>query len=56
MQMLKTQRNNHILCITEAAKDAYFKSQKKVRRKIDPNCLQWKPPYFTRDQLRAWAY
>jgi len=56
MQMIKTQRNNHILCMTEAAKDAYQKSQAKVRRRIEPTALQWKPPMFTREQLRSWAY
>jgi len=56
MQMIKTQRNNHILCLTDAAKEAFDKSQRKVRRRIDPSALQWKPPYFSRDQLRAWAY
>jgi len=56
MQMIKTQRNNHILCLTDSAKENFAKSQRKVRRRIDPSQLQWKPPVFTRDQLRAWAY
>lgn len=56
MQMIKTQRNNHILCITESAREGYAKSQAKVRRRIEPSAVQWKPPLFTREQLRSWAY
>lgn len=56
MQMIKTLRNTHMLCMTESAKDAYAKSQKKVRTRINPEALQWKPPSFTREQLRSWAY
>ncbi len=56
MQMIKTQRNTHILCLTDVAKETFEKTQRKVKRRIDPNALQWKPPYFTRDQLRSWAY
>jgi len=56
LQMIKTQRNNVILCITDSAKEAFAKQQKKVRRRIEPSALQWKVPFFSRDQLRALAF
>ncbi|KAF8313452.1 hypothetical protein DL93DRAFT_2081167 [Clavulina sp. PMI_390] len=56
MQMIRTQRNTHVLCITDAAREQYAKARAKKWRRIDPTGLQWKPPVFTREQLRAWAY
>lgn len=56
LQLLKSHRNSHIICMTDTAKETYEKQRSKKRRRIEPKALQWKPPVFSRDQLRAWAY
>ena len=52
LQLFKHYKGQHVICIPEALQEKYKKSLEKKRRRIHPECLKWKPPVFTRDQLR----
>ncbi|KDQ21861.1 hypothetical protein BOTBODRAFT_141906 [Botryobasidium botryosum FD-172 SS1] len=51
-EMLKNYRNSHVIHLTDSIKERYEKTLKKRKRRIVPSALQWKPPSFTREQLR----
>ncbi|KAF7321690.1 Histone acetyltransferase [Mycena kentingensis (nom. inval.)] len=50
--LFKHYKGSHIICLSDAILERYEKSKTKRKRRIDPECLRWKPPVFTRDQLR----
>ncbi|KAJ7217849.1 histone acetyltransferase, MYST superfamily [Mycena pura] len=50
--LFKHYKGSHIICLSDAVIERYEKSKTKRKRRIDPECLRWKPPVFTRDQLR----
>ncbi|KAF7306068.1 Histone acetyltransferase [Mycena chlorophos] len=50
--LFKHYKGSHIICLSDAIIERYEKSKQKRKRRIDPECLRWKPPVFTRDQLR----
>jgi len=52
LQLFKHYKGQHVICIPEALQERHRKRQEKRRRCIHPECLIWKPPVFTRDQLR----
>ncbi|PCH43620.1 histone acetyltransferase [Wolfiporia cocos MD-104 SS10] len=52
LQLFKHYKGQHVICIPEALQERYRKSLEKRKRRIHPECLKWKPPTFTRDQLR----
>ncbi|KAF9820270.1 hypothetical protein IEO21_01484 [Rhodonia placenta] len=52
LQLFKHYKGQHVICIPEAHQERYRKALEKRKRRIHPECLQWKPPTFTRDQLR----
>ncbi|KAI4528507.1 hypothetical protein K525DRAFT_260096 [Schizophyllum commune Loenen D] len=45
-------KGQHRICLTPSIVEKYEKKLKKPRRRIHPECLQWTPPVFTREQLR----
>ncbi|KDQ57802.1 hypothetical protein JAAARDRAFT_35492 [Jaapia argillacea MUCL 33604] len=52
LQLFKHYKGQHVICLSDAVLERYEKSKNKKRRRIHPECLLWKPPVFTRDQLR----
>ncbi|KAI0958580.1 hypothetical protein AcV7_004367 [Taiwanofungus camphoratus] len=52
LQLFKHYKGQHVICIPEALQEQHRKKQEKRRRHIHPEHLIWKPPVFTRDQLR----
>ncbi|KAJ7072131.1 histone acetyltransferase, MYST superfamily [Mycena amicta] len=50
--LFKHYKGSHIICLSDAVIERYEKSKAKRKRRIDADCLRWKPPVFTRDQLR----
>ncbi|KAI0694326.1 histone acetyltransferase [Cytidiella melzeri] len=52
LQLFKHYKGQHVICIPEALQERHRKSKEKRKRRIHPECLVWKPPVFTRDQLR----
>ncbi|KAG8870121.1 Histone acetyltransferase [Tulasnella sp. 331] len=53
MHILRSSRNQHIICLTDTVKEHHERAMKKRRRRINPEGLKdWKPPVFSRDQLR----
>ncbi|OCH92327.1 histone acetyltransferase [Obba rivulosa] len=52
LQLFKHYKGQHVISIPEALQERHRKTQEKRRRRIHPECLIWKPPVFTRDQLR----
>ncbi|KAF8070602.1 histone acetyltransferase, MYST superfamily [Lyophyllum atratum] len=52
LQLFKHYKGQHILCLNNAVLEKHQKAKAKRRRRIHPECLKWKPPVFTRDQLR----
>lgn len=50
--MLKMYQGRHYLVLSDAIIAQHEKLSKKKRRHINPEKLIWKPPVFTRDQLR----
>lgn len=52
LQMLKFYKNQHVLCLSDALIEQHERIKKKKRRRIHPEALIWKPPVFTKDQLR----
>ncbi|KAG5648574.1 hypothetical protein DXG03_003185 [Asterophora parasitica] len=52
LQLFKHYKGQHVLCLNNAVLEKHQKGKAKRKRKIHPECLKWKPPVFTRDQLR----
>ncbi|KAF7428219.1 Histone acetyltransferase [Pleurotus ostreatus] len=50
--LTKYYKAQHIICIDSTVLDRYEKAKQKRRRRIHPEYIKWKPPVFTRDQLR----
>ncbi|KAH7929815.1 histone acetyltransferase [Leucogyrophana mollusca] len=52
LQLFKHYKGQHIICLSDAVLEKHEKVRNKRRRRIYPEHLIWKPPVFTRDQLR----
>ncbi|KAI6157493.1 histone acetyltransferase, MYST superfamily [Pisolithus tinctorius] len=52
LQLFKHYKGQHIICLSDAVLEKHEKTRSKRRRRIHPEYLIWKPPVFTRDQLR----
>ncbi|KAF9469940.1 histone acetyltransferase, MYST superfamily [Collybia nuda] len=52
LQLFKHYKGQHIICLNNAVMEKHQKSLSKRRRRIHSDRLKWKPPVFTRDQLR----
>lgn len=52
MQLFKHYKGQHIICLSDAVIEQHQKAMAKKKRRIVPEALIWKPPVFTRDQLR----
>ena len=52
LQLFKHYKGQHVISIPEAQQERHKKTMEKRKRKIHPEFLSWKPPQFTRDQLR----
>lgn len=52
LQLFKHYKGQHIICLNNAVLEKHQKTIAKRRRKIHAEQLKWKPPVFTRDQLR----
>lgn len=52
LNMLKQYQGKHYLVLSDAVMEKHDRQMKKKRRRIHPDALNWKPPVFTRDQLR----
>ncbi|KAK7472725.1 Histone acetyltransferase [Stygiomarasmius scandens] len=52
LQLFKHYKGQHLIVLNNAVLERHEKIRKKNRRRIHPECLRWKPPVFTRDQLR----
>ncbi|KAJ7187975.1 histone acetyltransferase, MYST superfamily [Mycena filopes] len=50
--LFKHYKGSHIICLNNAVLERIEKSRSKRKRRINPEHLRWKPPVFTRDQLR----
>ncbi|KAJ7045782.1 histone acetyltransferase, MYST superfamily [Mycena alexandri] len=50
--LFKHYKGSHIICLNNAVLERIEKSRNKRKRRINPEHLRWKPPVFTRDQLR----
>ncbi|KAJ7647149.1 histone acetyltransferase, MYST superfamily [Roridomyces roridus] len=50
--LFKHYKGSHIICLNNAVIERYEKSKNKRKRRINAEHLRWKPPVFTRDQLR----
>ena len=52
LQLFKHYKGQHVIAIPEALQERHKKTLEKRKRRIHPEYLIWKPPVFTRDQLR----
>ncbi|WFD44962.1 histone acetyltransferase [Malassezia psittaci] len=52
LNMLKQYQGKHYLVLSDALIEKHDRQMKKKRRRINPDELNWRPPVFTRDQLR----
>jgi len=52
MQLFKHYKAAHVICLSDTIMEQHEKSMAKRRRSIKAENLQWKPPVFTREQLR----
>ncbi|KOS15160.1 histone acetyltransferase esa1 [Malassezia pachydermatis] len=52
LNMLKQYQGKHYLVLSDAIIEKHERQMKKKRRRIHAEHLNWKPPVFTRDQLR----
>jgi histone acetyltransferase HTATIP len=52
LQLFKHYKGQHMICLNSAVLEKHQKSVAKRRRRIHPELLRWKPPVFTREQLR----
>ncbi|BGP40690.1 Histone acetyltransferase [Rhodotorula kratochvilovae] len=52
LQLLKFHKGQHHLVVSPAVLEQHERVRSKVRRRIDPSKLIWRPPVFTRQELR----
>ena len=52
LQLFKHYKGQHVISLPEAVQERYRKAKEKRKRRIHSECLIWKPPVFSRDQLR----
>ncbi|ORY55728.1 acyl-CoA N-acyltransferase [Leucosporidium creatinivorum] len=52
LQMLKFAKGQHHLVVSQAVIEQHERQKSKARRRIEPSKLHWKPPSFTRQELR----
>jgi histone acetyltransferase HTATIP len=52
LQLFKHHKGQHLICLNQAVLDKHERTMNKRKRRIVPEKLLWKPPVFTRDQLR----
>ena len=52
LQLFKHYKGQHVICLSDSVLERYEKSKAKRKRRIHSELLLWKPPVFTRDQLR----
>ena len=52
LSLLKQHQGKHYLVLSDAVLEKHERQMKKKRRRIHAEHLHWKPPVFTRDQLR----
>jgi len=50
--LFKHFKGQHVICLSDAVLEKYQKTKAKRKRRIHSEYLIWKPPVFTRDQLR----
>lgn len=50
--LFKYYKGQHVLCVTDQALEQYKRAKSKQRKRIRPEQIVWKPPVFSRDQLR----
>ncbi|KAL7423919.1 Histone acetyltransferase [Cryptotrichosporon argae] len=51
LQMIKYYKGQHIVHLTDAVLEQHRRAKSKTRLSIDPKCIRWKPPVFSRAQL-----
>ena len=52
MGLFKYYKGQHVLCVTDQIMEQHRRAKAKQRKKIRPERIVWKPPVFSRDQLR----
>ncbi|KLO14843.1 hypothetical protein SCHPADRAFT_850517 [Schizopora paradoxa] len=52
LQLFKHYKGQHVICLSDAVLEQHEKARKKRRRRIHSDDLRWRPPVFTREQLR----
>lgn len=52
MNLLRVNKGQNLICLTDEVIARHEKGRTKRRRWIHSEHLIWKPPVFTRDQLR----
>ncbi|KXN91020.1 Histone acetyltransferase ESA1 [Leucoagaricus sp. SymC.cos] len=52
LQLFKHYKGQHMICLNNAVLEKHQKAMAKRRRRIHPEHLKWRPPVFTREQLR----
>lgn len=52
LQLFKHYKGQHVICLTDAIIEQHNRQMAKKKRRIVSEALTWKPPVFTRDQLR----
>ncbi|KAG8785583.1 Histone acetyltransferase [Serendipita sp. 411] len=50
--LFKYYKGQYVLCVTDQAMEQYKRAKAKQRKRIKPERIIWKPPVFSRDQLR----
>jgi histone acetyltransferase HTATIP len=52
LQIFKYFKGQNVICLSDAVIERHKQAKARRKRRIKPDCLLWKPPIFTRDQLR----
>ncbi|KIY43274.1 hypothetical protein FISHEDRAFT_31930, partial [Fistulina hepatica ATCC 64428] len=52
LDLFRHYKGIHRITLSNSVVEKYQKAMSKRKRRIHPECLRWKPPVFTRDQLR----
>ncbi|TCD69826.1 Histone acetyltransferase [Steccherinum ochraceum] len=52
LQLFKHYKGQHVISLPDTLQERHRKSKEKRKRRINPESLAWRPPVFTRDQLR----
>lgn len=50
--LFKYYKGQHVLCVTDQVMEQHKRAKAKQRKRIKSDRIVWKPPVFTRDQLR----